>query len=63
MIAKKEMYLSNLRESGKFCQGSAGILGFLIRNTSQGIQKLANEWNSESKTVLASTACMGRNVW
>ena len=37
--------------------------GFLIRNTSQGIQKPANEWNSESKIVLASTACMGRNVW
>ena len=60
MIAKKEMYSPNVRESGfrkifacgirnpwNFCFES-GILGFGIQNTAQGIQKTAKEWNPKT---------------
>ena len=36
-------------ESGKFWLVKAGILGFGIQNTAQGIRNPTEEWNPESK--------------
>ena len=38
-----------IAESGKFLLVESGILGFGIRNTAQGIQNPAKDWNPESK--------------
>ena len=44
----REIFACGIRDTGFFLVES-GILGFGTRNTTQGIRKLTNDWNPESK--------------